>query len=73
MSNPEFLYALWALPAGKFDRLDEQPLTSFALTQAQATLVQEAAAKDGWHGFRLVPETHEQPVFTFAGIFRSKP
>jgi len=60
-------FDLWALPAGKSDRLDERPLTSFPLTQTQADKVKAAAQRDGWHGFRLVAVTNDLPDFA-AGI-----
>ena len=59
-------FILWALPAGKADRLDEQPMTSFPLTAGQAEKVKAVAAKDGWHGFRLQVETNEAPNFAAA-------
>lgn len=58
------LYVLWALPKGAQDRIEEQPMTSMPLTREQAKRVQRAASADGWHGFRLVPETNEVPDFT---------
>jgi len=62
LSQP--LVDLWALPVGQSDRLYEVPLTSFALTEAEADKVQGIAAKDGFHGFRRVPFTNELPNFT---------
>lgn len=56
-------YILWALPAGKTDRLDEKPLVSFPITTEQAEKVKAVASKDGWHGFRLALETGEIPDF----------
>lgn len=57
------LVILWALPAGQTDRLHERPLTSFPLTPAQADKVQEAAAREGWHGFRRAIENNDLPDF----------
>jgi hypothetical protein len=65
--KPETLVILWALPAGKRDRLHEKPLTSFPITREQADKVQAAATRDGWHGFRRAVETDAPPDFT-AGI-----
>lgn len=59
-------FILWALPAGQTDRLYERPLTSFAITSEQADKVRAAAARDGWHGFRLVEETCKIPNFAEA-------
>ena len=56
-------FILWALPAGKADRLEEKPLVSFPITAEQAEKVKAVASKDGWHGFRLVLETGGQPDF----------
>ena len=54
---------LWAIPKGSTDRLDEQPLTSFALSPAQVEAVKQAASKDGWHSFRTVPDDNQKPNF----------
>lgn len=62
-ANPGDLYILWALPKGSSDRIDEKPLTSMPLTRSQAEKVKIAAARDGWHGFRLQKEDHTPPDF----------
>ncbi len=59
---------LWAIPAGKTDRLDERPLTSMALTPEQADRVEVHAARDGWHSFRRVADDNATP--DFAGAVR---
>lgn len=64
--NKERLYVLWALPAGSNDPLDEYPLTSFPITSEQAEIVKKAAAKDGWHSFRLQKDDESPPDFTKA-------
>lgn len=56
-------YILWALPQGKTDRRDEQPLTSIPLTRGQVEIVTKAAQADGWHGFRTTADTHDIPHF----------
>lgn len=57
-------FILWALPKGSNDRIDENPLTSMPLTKPQAERVKQAAAKDGWHGFRLQEDVSSIPDFT---------
>ena len=59
--NP--LYILWALPKGSNNRLDEKPLTSMPITVSQVEKVKTAAAKDGWHGFRVKKDDHSMPDF----------
>lgn len=59
-------FIMWALPAGSNDRMDEKPLVSFPITLAEVEKVKAASAKDGWHGFRVVPEKGEVPDFTKA-------
>ena len=59
-------YWLWAIPRGKMDRLDERPLTSIALTPKEALRVRKAATRDGWHNFRIVPDTQDAPNFAGA-------
>ena len=61
--DTEQRYILWALPRGETDRLQERPMTSFPLTRDQATTVQAAATRDGWHGFRLVLDDGAVPGF----------
>ena len=47
---------VWALPAGKADRLYEQIMicNRGVLTAADCAKVKAAASKDGWHSFRVV-------------------
>lgn len=66
-NSAERLVTLWALPRGSSDRMDEQPLTSFPITDAQAERVEAAASKDGWHSFRRAEETGGVPDFA-AGL-----
>ena len=63
--NPK-TFILWALPAGKADQLEERPLVSFPITEAQAEKVKAAASRDGWHSFRLALETGGPPDFAKA-------
>lgn len=60
------LFILWAIPAGKSDRFDEYPLTSFPLTLEQADKVEAVAAREGWHSFRRVEDTNALPDFVGA-------
>jgi hypothetical protein len=59
-------YILWALPKGSSDRMDEKPMTSMPLTVAQVEKVKQAAAKDGWHSFRVQKDDFTAPDFTKA-------
>ena len=47
---------IWALPAGKHNRLYEQIMicNRGVLTKADCAKVKAAAVKDGWHSFRVV-------------------
>lgn len=74
MNDPTANIILWALPAGETDRLHERPLTSFPLTPAQADKVEEAAGRDGWHGFRRAIDDNELPDFAGAikGVKRKR-
>lgn len=59
----ETKYILWAIPKGKTDRLDEVPLTSMPISQANVDRVKKAAGADGWHSFRTTVEDGAVPDF----------
>lgn len=59
-------YILWALPKGSNDRMEEKPMTSMPLTMEQVEKVKQAAAKDGWHSFRVQTDDFSAPDFTKA-------
>ena len=47
---------IWALPAGKSDRLYEQLMicNRGVIATADCAKIKAAASKDGWHSFRVV-------------------
>lgn len=58
---------IWALPAGKHDRLYEQIMicNRGPLSKADCAKVKAAAAKDGWHSFRVVQmDLNAKPDFS---------
>ncbi len=56
-------YALWGLPKGSDDPIDEQLLLSEA-SAARCDQIEPIAAKDGWHRFRRTVIDDAPPDFT---------
>ena len=66
------LYALWALPAGVHDRLDEELLVSCD-TAGACRFIVDIARDEGFHSFRMTELDGEFPDFiTAMGLTRAR-
>lgn len=61
---PETRLLVWGLPRGAAERWEESLLAESCRTDADVARVKDAAARDGWHSFRVSRFTEgEKPDF----------
>lgn len=57
---------IYALPKGETERYTEDLISSRCKTDKDIAAVKAAAAKDGWHSFRVAEYNGEAPNFAAA-------
>lgn len=64
--RPYGKFTVWGLPKGQTDRLHEKILSTQSNGPEHVRRVKEAAARDGWHSFRVVRGDGKPPDFSGA-------